>query len=381
MKPSVHVLIAELVIVGIAAPAFAQEPLFLIEPRVAAKPVQSETIPSQPDLEELLPIGRNETIYERFPTGEVRIERQVTLDDDHNYVNHGPWKMFDRTGNLVAEGQFDMGRRTGVWTKMHAQGNTPSLANFPFNRFQAPFLSTARFTNDVLDGHWLIVDKQERKVMQVSIEDGERHGLVISWLPNGQIARQSNYERGVPVGDVLVLKPNAEEMQRTASFLEGRKIVSKSQNYRRGGQKQIEELFLAPKTVQKTPDSFWDMRFAEYEQVGEEMRHGPSKEWYANGQLKREGRYTYGKRTGRFTYWHANGQKLSEGEYRSDKQHGRWVWWHDNGLTSAIGEYAQGQQVGNWLWWESTGKLIKQGVAKAPTPGETRSAAKPSQIR
>ena len=270
-----------------------------------------------------------------------------------------------------------MGRRSGVWTKVHTRANGASLDAFPFKHFQAPFLSTAAYKDGVMSGHWLIVDKQERKVMQITLENGQRHGMMIVWLPNGEVARQANYEKGLPVGDVLVMKKQGEELATEATFVNGHKVTSKVAQFRRGGQKRIEEMFLAPKTVQKSSDSFWDMQFAQYEQSGEEMRHGPSREWHSNGQLKREGQYANGQRTGRFTYWHPNGQKLAEGSFDKDQQHGRWVWWHDNGLTSAIGEYSAGQQVGNWLWWEADGRLIRQGIAEsAPAELDTRSAGK-----
>ena len=39
-----------------------------------------------------------ETITEKYPNRKVKIERQVVQDDERNYVNHGPWKMWDPNG-------------------------------------------------------------------------------------------------------------------------------------------------------------------------------------------------------------------------------------------------------------------------------------------
>ena len=56
-----------------------------------------------------LPIGEamrraRQRVRERYPNGEVRVEREVLQDEDGNYVNHGAWKLFDSKGRLLAGG-------------------------------------------------------------------------------------------------------------------------------------------------------------------------------------------------------------------------------------------------------------------------------------
>jgi hypothetical protein len=58
-----------------------------------------------------------EVIRERYPDGVVKIEREVTMDAGGNYVNHGAWRMWKRTGELVAEGHYELGKRVGPWTR------------------------------------------------------------------------------------------------------------------------------------------------------------------------------------------------------------------------------------------------------------------------
>src|SRR5262249_9379461 len=72
--------------------------------------------------------GEPETIRERYDDGKVRIERQVTLDADGNYVNHGEWKMYSHAGDVVAEGHYDMGKRIGTWTRWHGRQDCPELS-------------------------------------------------------------------------------------------------------------------------------------------------------------------------------------------------------------------------------------------------------------
>ena len=61
--------------------------------------------------------GEVELIRERYLDGKVRIERQVTLNNEGNYVNHGTWKMYSPQGDVIAEGQYNFGERNGMQTR------------------------------------------------------------------------------------------------------------------------------------------------------------------------------------------------------------------------------------------------------------------------
>jgi antitoxin component YwqK of YwqJK toxin-antitoxin module len=316
-----------------------------------------------------------EIVTERYPDGKARIERQVALDTQGNYVNHGTWKMWAPDGSAVAEGQYDMGKRVGTWTRWLARKDARILNTFPFNQFKAPFVSQVTFVNDQMDGQWLIVDADQRQCMQISISNGKRNGQSITWQPNGKILQQASYEQGVPVGDVLEVstrttpaangqraeKAAVGEMKVAATYVDGRRIVTKTANYP-SRKKQSEELFLAAPSIQQTQDDFWNVTFAEYKSEGQDLRHGTSKSWFENGKPRHEGIYDHDKKHGMFTYWHSNGQMAATGEYQNDKPIGSWVWWHENGLKSAFGEYRDGYLFGQWRWWAEDGQLAKQKI-------------------
>lgn len=340
--------------------AAAEFSVLTAEPSGPSAPAIEGGFDAIPIANELSKPGRIEVVRERRADGTVYIERETTLDHEENFVNHGSWRMFDRTGKVTAEGRYDMGKRVGPWQRWHDASTTQTVKGYPFNRFKAPFVSQATFTDGEMDGPWIIMDAESRKVMQISIEDGKRHDVAITWAPNGQVLRQETFKHGVPVGDVLELKNGAEELQRTATYLDGRQLVEKKANHQRSNNKKFVETYLAPKTVLKTRDDFWSLTFAEYEHEGEQMLHGMSRHWHPNGQLEREGEFDMGAKTGRFTHWHANGQKRVQGEYADGKQQGLWVWWHPNGQKSAIGRYNDGELVGRWRWWGEDGVLANQ---------------------
>jgi len=305
--------------------------------------------------------GEIEIVRERYPDGKIHIERQVTQDNTGNYVNHGTWKMFTPAGDVSAEGQFEMGKRVGLWTRWHGRNDSPVFNEFPFRLFKAPYMSQATFTDGQMDGEWLITDANERKVMQVSLKAGERHGPAITWLPTGKTFRQATYDQGVPVGDVLELNERSGELVRAESYIDGRKVVTKTNNHpdsRR--QKKSEIMYLAATTVQQSPDEYWTCRLARYTAEGKDLKHGTSKAWYSNGQHQMDGFYEMDKRSGTFTYWHENGQVAATGEYNHDKAEGIWVWWHPNGQKSAVGRYEEGALMGEWRWWNEDGRLTKQ---------------------
>lgn len=343
--------------------AWGQDRMALRMPEVfkdAAAPIKAEPLAARETAPQLdAEPGVIEVVRERYADGRVKIEREVTLDSDGNYVNHGTWQMRTPAGAVIAEGQYNLGQRVGLWTRWHSKNDTPTLNQFPFNRFKPPFMSQVNFTNGLMDGEWLIVDADERKCVQISIKMGERHGPAITWLPTGKTYRQSTFDNGVPVGDVLETDKDGALM-RAASFVDGRKVVTKTNHYARDKQKKIESLYLAATTTQKSPDDFWSLKFAEYISEGEDLRHGPMNAWYENGQLQLEGFYQHDEKFGTFTYWHANGQMAATGEFKDDLPHATWVWWHPNGQKAVIGSYRNGVLIGQWRWWDESGRLAQQ---------------------
>lgn len=307
-------------------------------------------------------MGEVELVRERYNDGAIHIERQTTLDRDGNYVNHGSWKMFAPTGDVLAEGQYHFGRRVGLWTRWHAKNDSPLFNELPFKEFKAPFMSQVSFTDGVMDGEWVIVDANDKKVSQVSLKNGQRHGLAISWLPNGTTFRQATYENALPVGELLEHNTKTAKVERTATYTEGRKVISKTEYHPGKKQKKSEVIYLGPETTQQAADEFWNARLAKFAAEGKNLRHGLAKAWYPNGKLESEGTYQYGKKSGTFTFWHENGQVAATGDYRDDQAEGQWVWWHENGQRSAFGRYQDGLLIGEWRWWNDGGKLTKQHI-------------------
>lgn len=332
------------------------------EPTLAAPKKLNLVRPTRPtDLEPSQPIVGTEVFVERYPDGTIKVEREVTLDDEGNYVNHGPWRMWNQAGKLVAEGSFEYGSRSSIWTRWHDRNDSKLLSQAPFNRFSTPFISQVNFDQGVMDGEWSIFDSQQRRCCQISLYRGKRHGTTLFWLPDGTVLQQATFDQGVPTGDVLQLDARSGKLAQAKNYLDGRQRITRKTTHRRGKQK-FEGNYLAPPSMQTVKDDFWTLTFAKYEPQGEELRHGKWQEWYSNGQLKMSGQYDRDKKVGQFTYWHSNGQKATEGYYEAGKHDGTWVWWHQNGQKSVTGSFEDGMLIDQWRWWAQNGKLTKQLV-------------------
>ena len=115
-----------------------------------------------------------------------------------------------------------------------------------------------------MDGEWSITDANDRKVLTVTLRNGERDGVTTFWLPNGNVYRQMTYEHDVPVGDMMEASAKNGELQKAATFDNGRKIITKTEHYPRGKQVKSEVTYLAATTVKQSADDFWSTTLAKY---------------------------------------------------------------------------------------------------------------------
>ncbi len=324
-------------------------------------------VSSSQDYEEIIgrPVGRQEeyqetsgkieVIYQRYDDGKVQIKRHVMQDAAGNYVKHGVWQLFNRRGQILAEGQYNQGMMEGQWQRWHQSSSGGIFSSAPFNQFTGPYLSQANFRNGILDGTWTILDKNRRKIVEFQYLKGQREGTATWHRVDGMKMREMSFTDGVPNGQLLEWNQQ-NKVTRQEDYLEGHK-VTESISYWRPKQKQIEDHYLEAKLVVDGEDDWWNATFASYTNVGERFRHGVSAAWYDNGQPKMRGAYREGLREGRFSWWHRNGQLDHSGLYRDGMKQGKWTWWHANGMRAHEGEFENDQPIGTWTSWNDDGSL------------------------
>ena len=298
-----------------------------------------------------------ELVTERYTNGAVKTQRWVILDTQGNYINHGSFKAYDQAGKLQGTGEYRQGKEHGKWTRIISNPEGTFIAQSLDAGFEAPFLSEAPLVDGQLNGTWTVRDKAGRLVSQWSFENGVREGVSTWWYSTGPKRSEINYKDGLMHGKLLVFGADQQPTVK-AVYVDGRRLVSKTEVYPKGGQKMSEGSYLAPAESIETYYDWWNLaiRTAPAAQEGPGVKHGPWTYWHANGKVRMQGEYKEDLPVGKFTWWFENGQKQAEGEYVEGRQQGIWIGWHPNGMKKYKGDYDDGTQAGTWMVWKEDGR-------------------------
>lgn len=321
--------------------------------------------------------GENEAeiIRERFPSGSIHIEREVTQDADGNYINHGSWKMFDERGTIVAEGHFANGERDGTWNRWYRGNEADLFGKLPYQQFAAPFVSQASFENGKLQGRWGIYDSKQRKISEWHFAEGNREGRSTWYYANGRKMREIDYHNGEIHGEHNEWNADGHQTVKDA-YRDGRKLATKIDHFP-NKQKKTEGMYLHAREVVQTPDDWWTAKIATYVRQGKDEKHGQWISWYQSGQKQMHGEYRNDLQVGKFQWWYENGQIALQGSYDNGKQVGKWTWWHQNGQKSTQGEYVDGNPTGRWRWWDTNGRVHETADL---THGDTKVVELPADV-
>lgn len=340
-----------------------------------AAPDAIESLLDGGQAEPLEPLGRQtEIIRERYPNGSVRIERHVTQDEKRNYVNHGPWTMWDQQGNLLAKGKYQFGRQEGQWVRRYVAPRDGILQLPSLRGFERPVVSTLHFADGQLHGPWTIVDARGRPVASWYFERGQLHGPAIWWYSNGRKMRSANYQRGVPDGDFVEWQADGD-VARHIRYENGRSFTPVT-HYYRDGSVRIEGWQVNPVEEHRLGYDWWkgEVLIDVIAPTEGGLRTGMWAYYYPGGQKMYEGEYHEGEPIGVHSWWHANGQRMTRGSYHAGQPHGTWTWWYPNGQRRIEGRYANGEPDRGWVGWTESGQAVSLDETEVdlPSPPPTR---------
>lgn len=331
-----------------------------VEDIPAGDPLEGDSYPSDVQGQDFVGDGTSdyETIKERYPDGRVKIERGVTQDDRENYINHGPWRLWSDTGDLVAEGTYRYGKRHGRWVRVYRAEDADLFSLPPFNLFTGPFRSHADFVDGQLEGNWVISDASGNKICDWEFSAGRRHGDSLWYYHNSQTMRVIQYQDGQIHGELLEWDVDGKPLT-NVEYISGRRLEKTVETFE-DGNKKVEGMVLQAQLVMKKPDQWWEAKLAQYERRGKDEKHGVWKAWHPTGVPKFTGEYQFDKPAGEFTWWHPNGQKSLHAFYENGRKSGQWTWWHANGQKSIRGQYLDDSPVDRWIWWHESGKVAQR---------------------
>ncbi|NUQ65496.1 MAG: hypothetical protein HUU20_23760 [Pirellulales bacterium] len=299
-----------------------------------------------------------EVVQERYPSGKMKVRREVTLDSNGSYILHGEWSMWNEMGNQIATGKYRNNQRQGRWTRSHSGSDCELFSEMPYKEFTAPFISQADFEDGRLHGKWTISDSQGRKISEAEYAKGVLHGLYTLYYPSGQVMREAVFRNGLIDGYLHHYEKDSTLVV-DEIYQEGRKLAPKVE-YDKAGKKKSEGIYLHARHVIESADDWWNARPVKYVKTGDDVQHGCWTGWYPSGQKRVEGIYEYGLQEGQFTWWFANGQQAVVGNFKKGKPHGVWAWWHENGQKATSGQYTDGEPSGAWAYWQENGQLAEK---------------------
>jgi len=283
----------------------------------------------------------------KYPNGKLMIRRFVTRDAEGNQVNDGSFTQWSPTGQVLARGEFRMGKAHGSWM-CQIPADVTLLNESPYGLYQGPFISQATFVDGALHGNWAIFDAQRKKISEWGFVNGKRQGKWTWWYPNGGLMREMTFAKSLIQGQVRQWNTSGKQVL-DENYLNGRlvTVVVKYHDESRK-QKKFEGLYLNAKLVVNEFDNWWNANPGTYVASGKRRRHG------------------------NWTYWHENGQMELRGNYRGGKRHGQWTWWFADGQRRVSAIYEAGKPVGLWRWWQEDGQVAKLGyflptVAESPS--------------
>ena len=324
-------------------------------------------------------LSGREIIRERYDDGSVRILRSIAQDTEGNYFNDGGFILYDRSQTPIAAGSYSQGKLEGEWERIYKVGAGGLFTQAPYNLFTGPFKSTATFRQGKLEGSWRLTDREGRPMATVNYVSGVREGPAVWYFPEGNKMQQARYKQGLPEGFVQRWSREGKLSSRE-QFVDGRKVIRQQSKFADQGV-ATESTFLGRRLKSSGRDDWWAAKPAVLEEVGEQIQHGPVREWYPNRQPKLSGQFVKGEREGRFTWWHQNGNKKAEGQFSQGSRTAIWRYWHSSGMKRSEGQFEDNQPIGVWRSWDVNGKLVtEKDVEKPVEPEEPIELSPPSVI-
>ena len=311
--------------------------------------------------------GQTKTIQSHYNTGALETERVVRMTDVGHFENHGPYKLWDPQGGLVAIGAYQAGSPSGGWKRIYREQNATKLFSPEQGNFELPLISTFQFTDGTLDGEWKIADSAGRPVRKWNFQQGILHGEIVVFFGSGSRMLSASYDSGVPVGTHREWTSEGDIVE-THTFENGR-LRAMTEFHWPDGTLQAKGPLLHPRYRLRVEADWWNggIHIETSEAIGESHKVGQWVYYTRDGQTAETGMYVRGEREGLFSWWYPRGQLQVRGNFAAGSPHGEWTWWHQNGATQTVGHYQHGLQAGKWTQWNANGS--EAGIVDhSPTP-------------
>lgn len=320
-----------------------------------------------------------------------------------NNLRQGLWKFFNpKTNTLLAEGNFEAGKREGTWTKYYQNGKKAETAEYRDDKLfgLAQYFDTEGalkkqmvYQDSVLVGKYTeyfgragnpsIIDPKQILV-EGQFENGKRSGEWVTFYELGKYAIREFYVNGLREGPYLEYAPDGSLMAE-ATYLKGQlngeyksylySFIQEVGEYK-NGEKIGEWKRYFPETKILEAEEFYDQngnkngdwkyyyesgRLARIEKYKNGVGVGVWEEYFPNKALSKRKTYELGVPVGEYLEYHSSGQVSVQGQYQSGAKTGIWKSFFPDGEIYSIGEYRNDLKTGLWKYFNKVGILIAEG--------------------
>ncbi|HRW96813.1 MAG TPA: hypothetical protein P5104_04725 [Bacteroidales bacterium] len=295
-----------------------------------------------------------------------------------NFLLDSTWKFYDETGNLVLEVNYKQG-----------------LKNGPRITYREGEIIEENFVSDVKQGLTTYYYPDYRIFKTINFVDGLEDGLAKEFAEDGRVVLLATYRKGFLVSRERINRLDSQNRkQGNWKFfhdnglvkLEGRFLNDRENGYFKeydqngklisaskwlDGEKQEEVSELAKLEVVR--DYYPDGKVMIFQTFKNGIPHGIRREYSQEGEIVSGAVYENGKRiaegitgqdgvrNGPWKDFYSTGELRAEGAYKNGEKSGKWKFYHRNGNIEQTGEFDQhGRPVGKWLWYYPSGNLLRE---------------------
>jgi len=188
-------------------------------------------------------------------------------------------------------------------------------------------------------------------------KDGHKTGPWKVEYPNGMTLYEANFQKGIPVGEMIRYYDNG--VVRARMMFDSLEDESFTKLYYKNGKLAAEGWH-----VNKVKDSVWtyysefdgSVRIREPFQNGE--LHGVVRSYYSNGNVSEEVKWLQNEKNGSWKQYYENGSVRLESNYNKDSLNGRYELYYADSTLKVKGTYLDNRKNETWSFFDEKGSEV-----------------------
>jgi antitoxin component YwqK of YwqJK toxin-antitoxin module len=284
-------------------------------------------------------------------------DNEIIFENFENDVKSGLTVYYYPDMKVKRELNFVNGRENGISKEFSPDGLITGIIEYK-NGFIVNRERINRFDlKGEKHGVWKEFWENDKVKTEISYNGGKKNGYYKEYDKNGSLIKLFKY-----VNDSLV--PDASEIARldikTEYYSDG--SIKKRGSFKGDIAQGVMREYSQEGKIIKSFIYNNGVVIAEGIVDEKGLYQGFWKEFYLNGNIKSEGEYKNGKKTGKWKYYHENGKIEQEGSYNSKgNKQGKWIWYYPSGNLLRDENYLDGFEDGLFVEYTDSGSIIAKG--------------------